>query len=151
MAKTKELETVRETPIRWLADWFDMPDLFTRLESMRPSMMFTDRIRVEEELHDDKLVIRAELPGIDPDKDVELFVTDGMLRLHAERRKEMKEEHEGRFRSEFSYGSFTRSVALPKGASAADVTATYTDGILEITIPVAQPTSETKRVEITRS
>jgi HSP20 family protein len=150
MGKTKELETVRETPIRWLADWFDMPDLFTRLESMRPSM-FTDRIKVEEELHDDKLVIRAEVPGIDPDKDVELFVGDGMLRLHVERRKEMKEEKEGRFRSEFSYGSFTRSVALPKGASATDVKATYTDGILEITVPVAAPTTESTRVAITRS
>ena len=151
MSRNKEMEVVRDTPIRWLADWFDMPDLFSRLESMRPSMMFTDRIKVEEELRDGKLVIRAELPGIDPSKDVELVVGDGVLRLRAERRREMKEESEGGFRSEFSYGSLTRTVPLPKGASADDVTASYNDGILEVTVPVAKAETETKRVAITRS
>ena len=54
-------------------------------------------------------MIRAELPGIDPAKDVDITVTDGQLTIKAER----SEKKESKGRSEFSYGSFMRSVTLP--------------------------------------
>src|SRR6266508_3968921 len=47
-----------------------------------------ERIRIEQAVHDDALVVRAELPGIDPDKDVEISVSDGYLHLRAELRSE---------------------------------------------------------------
>jgi HSP20 family molecular chaperone IbpA len=47
-----------------------------------------DDMRVEEFVDDDKLVVRAEIPGIDPDRDVEVDVQDHSLRIRAERRAE---------------------------------------------------------------
>lgn len=129
-----------------LARW-EMPDLFRVFDR---SSAFEGRIRVEEEIKDHSIVIRAELPGVDPDKDVEITVSDGMLHLKAERRTETKEENEGRVRSEFRYGSYTRTLPLPKGASESDVKATYKDGILEVTVPVKQESVERQRVAIAR-
>jgi HSP20 family protein len=98
-----------------------------------------DVISVDEYRDGDTQVIRAELPGIDPDQDVELTVTDGLLRIDAERRVERDTEDKGYTRHELRYGRFTRTLPIPEGASADDVTATYRDGILEIRIPVPQP------------
>ena len=71
--------------------------------------------RVEEFEKDGKLVIRAEAPGIDPDKDVELAVSEGVMRLMVHRQKGSRTSDARHYRSEFHYGSFTRLVALPAG------------------------------------
>lgn len=114
--------------------------------------MFTDGpdMKVEEFTDGDRLVIRAELPGIDPDQDVEITVADHMLTIRAERRREEQVEDKDGYRSEFEYGSFVRSMTLPTGAGEADVEATYRDGILEVRVPVAADT-EARKVPITRS
>lgn len=98
-------------------------------------------IRVDEYRDGDIQVIRAELPGIDPAKDVELVVQDGMLRISAERRIEEETKDKGYTRHELHYGTMTRTLPLPEGAEASDVTATYKDGILEVRVPVPQPTT----------
>lgn len=109
-------------------------------------------MRLEEYLEDDTCVIRAELPGIDPEKDVEISVADGIMHLRAEREERSEEKQPDGYRSEFHYGRLARSIRLPEGASEADVTATYKDGILEVRVPApkaaAAPT-ETK-IPITR-
>jgi len=109
-----------------------------------------DLIRVEEFTDGTTEVIRAELAGIDPGKDVELTVTDGILSLRVERREESKEKAGDGFRTEFRYGALSRVVPLPAGAKEDDITATYTNGILEIRVPIEQtgdkPTS--RRVEV---
>jgi len=74
-----------------------------------------DLMKVEEFTEGDTMVVRAEMPGIDPDKDVQITVNDHTLRLSAERRQESKTEENGGYRSEFHYGSFMRTVALPAG------------------------------------
>ncbi|MGO8890167.1 MAG: Hsp20/alpha crystallin family protein, partial [Streptosporangiaceae bacterium] len=71
-----------------------------------------DLIRVEEYRLDGALVVRADLPGVDPDKDVELIVSDGTLHIEAERRQEEKREEKGYLRREVRYGSFSRSLPL---------------------------------------
>ncbi|MGW3045149.1 Hsp20/alpha crystallin family protein [Kitasatospora sp. NPDC001159] len=68
-------------------------------------------IRVEESQENGTYVVRAELPGIDPAKDVEITIEGGVLTVHAERTEDKKEKQ----RSEFRYGSFTCSVRLPDG------------------------------------
>ena len=89
-----------------------------------------------EEFHDNgTLVVRADLPGIDPENDVELTVADGMLRIEAERREEEKKADKGYLRQELRYGSLTRTLPLPEGVTGSDVKATYKAGILEIRIP----------------
>jgi HSP20 family protein len=127
-------------------DRFDrMFDEWTKNLSARRPMLFghelmtEDMIRVDEFHEDGTLVVRAELPGIDPEKDVELTVVDGMLRIEAERREEERVEEKGWLRHELRSGSFMRTLALPEGVSEDDVKATYKDGILEIRIPAPSP------------
>ncbi len=100
-------------------------------------------IRVEEFRDDGTLVIHADLPGIDPEKDVELTVADGMLHIEAERHEEEKREEKGYVRQELRYGALSRSLPLPEGVTAADITATYKAGVLEIRIP--EPKREAAR------
>ncbi len=113
---------------------------WARMMPFRP-MMFPrwreaeELIRVEEFREDGTLVIRADLPGIDPDKDVELTVSGGILHIEAERREEEKHEEKGYVRQELRYGSLSRSLPLPEGVTEADITATYKAGVLEIRIP----------------
>ena len=92
-------------------------------------------IRVEEFRDAGTLVIRADLPGIDPESDVELTVSHGILHIEAERREEEKREETGYLRRELRYGSLSRSLPLPAGATETDITATCKDGVLEIRIP----------------
>jgi HSP20 family protein len=92
-------------------------------------------IRVDEFHENGTLVIRAEMPGVDPDKDVELTVRDGMLHIRAERKEEAKTEDKGFVHHELRFGSFARSLPMPAGLTESDVTATYKDGILEIRVP----------------
>ncbi|HET7516497.1 MAG TPA: Hsp20/alpha crystallin family protein [Actinomycetes bacterium] len=108
------------------------------------SMFGDGRPRVDEYLDDDTLVIRAELPGIDPEKDVEITIGDGMLHIHAERRQEEKLEDKDMYRSELRYGVFTRTLPLPAGVGEQDIDASYKAGILEIRIPVDQKKAATK-------
>jgi len=96
-------------------------------------------MRLEEFLEDDTCVIRAELPGIDPEKDVEITVADGILHLRAEREERSEEKRPDGYRTEFHYGRLARSIRLPEGASEADVTASYKDGILEVRVPAPKP------------
>jgi HSP20 family protein len=107
-------------------------------------------IRVDEFHEDGTLVIKAELPGIDPDKDIGLTVSNGLLHIEAERRDEERTEEKGYVRRELRYGSFTRTLPLPDGLSEDDVKATYKDGILEIRIPAPEPRPGMK-VPITKS
>jgi HSP20 family protein len=128
-----------ERPLSRFWEWFDQPDLSRFFEGLRP---FDERMRIEEEMVDDELVIRAEIPGVDPDKDIDITVQDGRLMLRAERRKEETTKTDVGYRTEFRYGSFHRSLPLPKGCSGKDVTATYRDGILEVRMPMPKSTAE---------
>ena len=109
-----------------------------------------DLMRVEEFTEGDVAVVRAEMPGLDPEKDVEITVTDHQLRIRAERRQETKTEDAQGYRSEFRYGSFTRTVPLPAGATDKDVKATYTDGVLEVRVPVNAETAAAKKIPVER-
>jgi len=104
-----------------------------------------------EEFHDDgTLVVRADLPGIDPEKDVELTVAGGMLRIEAERREEDKKQDKGYLRQELRYGSLTRTLPLPEGVTESDIKATYQAGILEIRIPEPK-LEQAKKIPIAKS
>ncbi|NMH93108.1 Hsp20/alpha crystallin family protein [Pseudonocardia bannensis] len=107
-----------------------------------------DVIPVDEYRDGDTLVVRAEIPGVDPERDIELSVSDGMLEIKAERRIEKKTEGEGFQLQELRYGSFRRALPLPPGVSESDVTAIYRDGILEVRIPVPEPPAEQEPTKI---
>ncbi|THJ37712.1 Hsp20/alpha crystallin family protein [Candidatus Frankia alpina] len=111
-----------------------------------------DLIRVEETTEAGTHVVRAEMPGIDPARDVEITVAEGVLSVRAERHEEKTEKTDGGYRSEFRYGSFSRSLPLPAGTKDDQVVATYKDGILEIRVPVddRQAKAATRKVEVQR-
>ena len=121
-----------------LIDWFESP--FTTL---RPYL--AQAIRVEDYLEEDKYVLRAELAGLDPDKDIEVTVGAGYLTIKAER----YDKAEGKQRSEFRYGTFSRSVSLPAAADEDQVAAAYDKGILTVTVPLkGQEKQEAKRIAV---
>lgn len=109
-----------------------------------------DLIRVEEFRDDGTLVIRADLPGVDPDKDIELTVENGALCLEAERHTEADREEKGYVRQELRYGSLSRTLPLPGDVTEADITASYRDGVLEVRVPMHMRET-TKKVAISRS
>jgi len=129
------------------SDWLD---ILRRPEWL--AMFSDERMRIEEFTEDGTLVVRAELPGVDPDEDVDVSVHDGILTLEAHRREERKQEGKGWYRSEFSYGAVSRSIQLPRGVQEDAVTATYTDGILEVRVPLGEEADPaTKKIAVTRS
>ncbi len=135
MAETKGLAPVYPNDVlgRTFAEFLRWP-VFPLLGLTREFPM-----RLEEFADGAHLVIRAELPGVDPDKDVQITIDNGLLTISGERRSEIKSDEKGRHFTEMQYGSFTRTIPLPDGASDNDVTASYRDGILEVRVPLAEP------------
>jgi HSP20 family protein len=97
---------------------------------------------------DGDLVVRAELPGIDPEKDVDITVQNGYLTMSGERRQENTSNGDSFYRTETYRGSFRRHVALPEGVQADDIKASYQDGILQVVVPKAAELSAPKRIPI---
>jgi len=93
------------------------------------------------------LVVRAELPGLTKD-DLHVEVTDEALTIEGERRSEQEERQGGFFRSERRYGRFHRQIPLPAGVNADEVTASFKDGVLEISMPAPQQQARGRRIEI---
>jgi HSP20 family protein len=94
-----------------------------------------------------QLTVRAELPGMSQD-DIEINLQENVLTLKGEKKQETKEEKENFHRVERSYGSFSRSFTLPSGVKAADINATFKDGVLEITLPKVEE-AKPKKIAIT--
>ena len=82
----------------------------------------------------DSIVLKAELPGVDP-KDVEVKVEDNSLFLKGERKFEKEVNNENYHRVERSYGSFARSFTLPNSINTEKVKAEFKDGLLTLTLP----------------
>jgi HSP20 family protein len=148
MALTKHFEDKLALPMEWSS--FSWPS-WKWLDEMFRDVDGRQMIKIEEYTEGDKLMVRAELPGIDPDKDVDLEVVEGTLMLSC--RKLETEEKEGRHfhRSEFRYGSLVRSIPIPKGVDEKKIEAVYKDGILEVRIPMPKGTMHdtTFRVPVT--
>jgi HSP20 family protein len=109
-------------------------------------------IQVQENWQDGALVVRAELPGTDPDNDVRLTVIDGYLVIEAARHQEDKVERDGYVLDEQRYSTFTRALPLRDDVDASAISGVYKDGVLEgrIPMPARPPTSPAVRIPITR-
>jgi HSP20 family protein len=82
------------------------------------------------------LILHVELPGLTKE-DVKVEVVDGVLTIAGERKQETKEERTGWYTSERRYGRFYRALPLPEGVNPTEITGTFTNGVLELAIPVA--------------
>jgi HSP20 family protein len=127
-------------PIPSLFDWFE------EFPFSPWSQQNEHAIRVEEYTDDGAYTVKAELPGINPEEDLDITVDHGVLTVHAERKEEKKDGK----RSEFRYGAFTRSVQLPPGVKEDDIKADYHDGVLTVTVPTIPVEERVKRIPITK-
>ena len=110
------------------------------------SIAWSPKIDVFEK--DNRLVTRVDLPGMKKE-DVSVEVTDGHLALSGERKRETEEKKDDFYRSEREYGSFYRAVPLPDGVKLEDVKATFSDGVLEVSVPLPpRPEANVRKVQI---
>ena len=133
-----------QTPARFRALFPDLADWLESPWTGPPPFLTGQVFRLEEAMRDDRYVVRAELPGLDPENDIEVTVEGRILTIRAERRQ----QDNGPCRSEFRYGSLARAVRLPARVEAADVTARYDKGVLEVSVPVRGVQPEGNRIPI---
>jgi HSP20 family protein len=93
------------------------------------------------------LVVHAELPGIDPARDVKVTLDNGILGIKGERKEEKEVEENGYHRKERVYGAFERRIAVPKTVKDSDIEADYKDGVLEVVVigagkPISKPAAK---------
>jgi HSP20 family protein len=108
-------------------------------------------LRVEEYREAGSLVVKAEAPGIDPDNDVDITLAGNQLQITV--RREEKSEHKDKegYRSEFRFGTFSRTVSLPAPVNQEDIRASYTDGVLEVRVPLPEePAAGARKVRVSR-
>ena len=136
---TTELDRLFDEPVWPVLRW----PTFTRTVS---TARWAPEIDIFEK--DNRLVTKIDLPGMKKE-DVKVEVTDGHLTISGERRTEAEEKKENFYRCEREYGSFSRSVPLPEGVKLDDVKATFTDGVLEVSVPLpARAETKVHTVEI---
>jgi len=99
---------------------------------------------VDTYLENDTLHVRADLPGVDP-KAVDISVEDDVLTIRGER----KAEHQEASYREVSYGRFERRIRVPDGTNAERISAKYTNGVLEIAVPLSKPVTRKVTVDVT--
>lgn len=135
--------SIRRQPMSLFPEFSELLAGFPSMAGLRP--VYDARVmRLEDELKDGRYVVRAEMPGVDPTKDVDITVRDGQLTIKAERTE--KQDFEGR--SEFSYGSFVRTVSLPAGADEESIEATYNQGILTVSVGISEPKPTERHVPV---
>ena len=94
----------------------------------------------------DKITVEADLPGIDPE-DVEITVDKNILTMRCERKIEKEEKGEKYFRAERMSGMFSRSFTLPTLIKTDEISASYNNGVLKISIP-KKPELIPRKIEI---
>jgi HSP20 family protein len=109
-----------------------VPEMLDWLESpfMTPRPYLAQPIRLEEYADAGRWVVRAEVPGFDPEKDIGVTMGQGFLTIRAERPGGFEDKR----RTEVRYGTFTRTVLLPAETDTADAYASCYNGILTISI-----------------
>lgn len=144
-------------PFRGLAPFKDFETMRTQMDRLWDSFHEgRARRRLDEELEwlpsidvaetKNDIVVKAEVPGMDP-KDIDISLSDGTLTIKGEKKQEREEKEEDYHLVERSYGTFTRSVQLPKQVKHDHVSASYKNGILKVILPKSEE-AKTKSVKI---
>lgn len=131
---------------RWFEDFFS-----PRWSLFRPGSLFPWRreisvpmVNVDVYEDKDEVVTKAELPGLTKDQ-ISVSISDHLLTIKGEKKKEEDIEEENYRYSERAYGSFARTIELPAEVQADKAKASFKDGVLEIRVPKSE---EAKRKQI---
>jgi HSP20 family protein len=125
----RELSSLQNEMNRLFNTAFDAPTTPGNGAAMRRWVPAMDLLETT-----DHFVLRADLPGLTQD-DVKIELEDSTLTVSGERKSEHEDKQEGYYRVERAFGSFSRSLTLPKGIDADAVTASFDNGVLEIRVP----------------
>jgi len=108
--------------------------------------MFMPAMNISE--MENQIVITADMPGVE-EKDLDISIVKGELTIKGEKKKETEEKNKNYYRMERSYGSFSRTVALPEGVDETKINAELKKGVLRLTIPrLAEAVPQRKKIEI---
>jgi len=137
---TSELDRVFDEPFWPSLRWHVPTFASTRTMTWSPGIDVFQK--------DNRLITKIDLPGLKKE-DVKIEVTEGYLAISGERKSESEEKKDNFYRCEREHGSFYHAVPLPAGARFEDVKATFSDGVLEVSVPVpAKPEAKFRRVQI---
>ena len=161
MAKRESKEVAKSEPARALSPFEEMErrfeDFIRRpLSALEPSWWprmrmpemesVSPNVDIFEEGHN--FVVKAEIPGMKKE-DIQVNLTDDMITISGEKKKEEKVEKKDYYRVERSYGSFSRSFRFPQEVQTDKAKATFKDGILEVSIPkTAEAIKKQKKIPI---
>jgi len=101
---------------------------------------------IESYVKDGNLVVRADVPGLEA-KDLDVSILGNVLCVKGERKSEQEVKKEDYLHREVSYGAFERRMSLPEGAATDKIKASFKNGVVEITVPLAKETVA-KKVQI---
>lgn len=127
---------------------FDVPEPLRRfLQGESDSSL-----RIEQYQDGETLVVRVDLPGIDPESDVDISIADDTLHIAARREEDAERVDKKGYRTELRYGERSRSIPLPRGVSQDGIAATYEDGVLEIRIQLPEQSEpQTTKIRVVRT
>jgi HSP20 family protein len=141
----RELQTVQDEMNRLFSTFFDSPSRAgngnrTTMRRWIPAMDVVEA--------DDQFVLRADLPGMS-EEDVNIELDENVLTISGERKAEHEQRHEGYYRVERAWGSFSRSLTVPEGVDADGIQASFDGGVLEVRIPKPeQPTPRKVQISV---
>jgi HSP20 family protein len=128
----------------------EMEDLMGRFfgeENGNGHAMKTWTPQVDVEETEKEILVKADLPGIDP-KAIEISIENGILTIRGEKKEEKEEKKKNYHRIERFTGMFYRQISLPSGVDAEKVTATNANGVVTVSIP-KKPEAQPKRIAVT--
>jgi HSP20 family protein len=137
----RELSSLQGEMNRLFNTVFDQPAGGSNGATLRRWMPAMDLVETDEHF-----VLRADLPGLTED-DIKIELEDGTLTVSGERKAEHESRNEGFYRVERAFGTFSRSLTLPKGVDGEAVTASFDRGVLEVRIPKPEE-RKPRRIEI---
>jgi HSP20 family protein len=124
-------------PFADIVRWLEAPMALIRPVAGHP-------MRIEDYIKDGRYVLRAELPGIDPQTDLEVTASGGVLTIKADR----LDNTGGTHRSEFRYGTFVRTIRLPVDADEDHIQASYGSGVLEVAVPLKEASEAERHIPV---
>jgi HSP20 family protein len=150
--KNQSLITKKQNPINlWQKE---MNNLFSKVNRELGTFDFdSDEYLPKVEIKDNakSILVSAEVPGM-TEKDINVTLRDNVLILEGERKSEASEEKDDYSFSEFSYGSFYRSIPLDEEVNPDSVKASYKDGILKVDLQkVNESSHKSKKIQILKS
>ena len=95
---------------------------------------------------ENEMVVKATVPGVKPE-DVDINIADNILTIKGETEAEDKIERKDYLYQEHRYGTFRRSVVLPRGLKAEKAEASFENGVLTLSIPKGEE-SKPKRIKV---